>query len=271
MSLLVFIAASAATATPATLDTIIANARAGEKIVLAAGDYGKISIQGKKWLQPITLDMGMARATLEVTNSQGVRIVGGSFGRVNTGYAIHVRNSRNIEFSAVHMTSATRGLVIAQSQDVKVTRAEIDNMTIDGINIGSSQRITVTDSTCRNFNTGEAHPDCIQMWSSPKRGITQDVKLLRNRSDGEMQGFTAFNHIRNGIDDGGFDRITISDNWIRAYRVNGVAVYDCRHCVITNNVAVMPDDAQNKVMVRVFRCTDCTVEGNVDADRPRAR
>lgn len=271
MSFLVLAAASAVTATPATLDTLIADARAGTKIVLTPGDYGKIAIQGKEWPQPITLDMGQARATLEVAGSQGVRIVGGSFGRVDKGYAIHVRNSRNIEFSSVHMTSASRGLVIAQSQDVTVTRADIENMTIDGINIGSSQRVTVTDSTCRNFNTGEAHPDCIQMWSSPKRGVTQDVKLLRNRSDGNMQGFTAFNHVRNGIDDGGFDRITISDNWVRAYRVNGVAVFDCRHCVITNNVAVMPEDGQRKVVIRVFRCTDCTVEGNIDANRPQTR
>ncbi|MCT2398388.1 right-handed parallel beta-helix repeat-containing protein [Novosphingobium mangrovi (ex Huang et al. 2023)] len=268
MSILMMALGSTLSATPATVERVIEDAPPGAVIVLAPGDYGKIRIQGKTWSEPVTLNMTDARATLEIGNAQGVRVVGGTFGLVSQGYAIHVLNSRDIGFENVKMTSAQRGLVIAQSQDVSVSHARIVNMTIDGINIGSSQRVTVTDSSCSDFRTGKAHPDCIQMWSSPTRGITQDVKLLRNSSDGDMQGFTAFNHVRKGVDDGGFDRITIADNRVRAYRVNGVAVYDCRNCVIVNNVAETPKDAKRHVVIRVFRCTDCTVKGNVNGRRP---
>lgn len=270
----IFIAAAAATlaGTPANIDKVIHDAPAGSTIVLAPGEYGKIRIRGKEWAKPVTLEMkDGARATLEVVGSKGIRVKGGTFGSIDKGYAIHVRQSQDVGFYGVKVADAPRGMVIAQSQHVTVTKADIVNMKIDGINIGSSQHVTVTDSTCRDFDTGEMHPDCIQLWSSPKRGVTQDVTLLRNRSDGNMQGFTAFNHVRNGVNDGGFDRVTMRDNWVRAYRVNGVAVYDCRDCNISNNTAVTPKDAERHVVVRVFRCTDCTVENNVDGERPKRK
>lgn len=267
-----FLIAAAATivGTPANIDQVINRAPAGATIELAPGDYGKISIKGKAWSKPVTLDLKQgAKATLEVINSKGVRVTGGTFGLTGTGYAINVRNSQNVGFANLLIKNAQRGIVIAQSQDVTVSHADIVNMTIDGINIGSSQRVTVTDSSCRDFNTGEAHPDCIQLWSHPQRGVTQDVTLLRNRSDGNMQGFTAFNHVRKGVDDGGFDRVTIADNWVRAYRPNGVAVYDCRNCRIENNKAVTPKGAKHNVQVRVTRCSDCAVGGNENGKREK--
>lgn len=267
-----FLIAAAATiaGTPANIEQVINRAPAGATIELAPGDYGKISIKGKAWAKPITLNLKPgAQATLEVINSKGVRVSGGTFGLIDKGYAIHVRNSQNVGFANLLIKNAQRGIVIAESQDVTVSRADMVNLTIDGINIASSQRVSVTDSICREFNTGKAHPDCIQLWSSPKGGVTQDVTLLRNRSDGNMQGFTAFNHVRNGIDDGGFDRITMADNWVRGDYPNGVAVYDCRNCRIENNKAVTPKKAKYNVQVRVIRCSDCTVAGNENGKREK--
>lgn len=271
--ILAFMAAAVATVTPATAQQAIETAQQGAVIKLAPGSYGRVMIVRKTWSRPITIDASGASLTLNIVASRGVNIRGGTFtgalGQGGEGYAVLVRQSSNVAFENVAISSSIRGMVIDRSTDVRVTRAMLTDMRIDGVNIASSQRVTITDSSCSAFNTGEAHPDCIQMWSSPKYGVTQDVTLLRNRSDGNMQGFTAFNHVRDGVDDGGFDRITIADSWARGQYAWGVAVFDCRNCVIRNNRGETPAGARHAVVVRATRCTNCTVTGNVDGRRPR--
>ncbi|MBH0111342.1 right-handed parallel beta-helix repeat-containing protein [Novosphingobium sp. YJ-S2-02] len=264
------VSAAASFAAPTTIEQVIARAKDGEVIELEAKDYGEILIKGHTWAKPVTIRAQPGtHGTLKIVKSQGVNVTGGDFGHIEKGYAMHVHLSKNVNISDVSLTAAPRGLVISRSQNVSVSKARITEMRIDGINVAASQHVTIVDSSCARFNTGKAHPDCIQLWSDPKRGgTTKDVTLLRNRSDGNMQGFTAFNHVRDGVDDGGFDRLVFRDNWVTGYYPNGVAVYDCRNCDISNNTAVTPPDAKWHVIVRAIRCTDCTVEGNVNGKRP---
>ncbi|QGP78195.1 right-handed parallel beta-helix repeat-containing protein [Sphingobium sp. CAP-1] len=269
-------AASAMTATPVTAQRVVDTARPGAMIRLAPGDYGRLTIKNRQWKQPITIDAKAATLKLAIIQSDGVILRGGTFsgamGAGGEGYAILLRQARRISFESPTMRASMRGLVIDRSSDVRVTRATITDMRIDGINIASSQRVTVTDSSCSNFDTGEAHPDCIQMWSRPDRGITQDVTLLRNRSVGKMQGFTGFNHVRNGVNDGGFDRITIKDSFVAGEDApRGIFLGDCRDCVVTGNRAQTLPGARWMETISVENCTRCTVNDNQNGDRPARR
>ena len=98
--------------------------------------------------------------------------------------------------------------------------------------------------------------------------MTSDVTLLRNRSDGESQGFAGFNHVRNGVDDGGFDRIVIKDSYIRGTYPHGIALYDCRDCTVTDNTAVTMPTSKYKVSIAVVDCTRCVVANNVQGTKP---
>jgi hypothetical protein len=55
--------AHARRADPATLDQVLAAARAGETIVLAPGQYGEVEFPKRAYSQPITLDASQARFT----------------------------------------------------------------------------------------------------------------------------------------------------------------------------------------------------------------
>ena len=142
--------------------------------------------------------------------------------------------------------------VIDMSSDVDVTKAAMTGLSVDGIDISSSQRVKVTYSSCTAFKTGTAHPDCVQGWSRPGK-ITSDVLIDRNTMDSQnTQGIFFGNHVRNGVDDGGFDRVTITNNTIRGSYPNGIAVAACRGCVVTDNKAVTMLGSKYKVGINLY-------------------
>lgn len=249
--------ALAAPATPSTVQAVIASAKPGDTITLAAGSYPRIVIKGKTWATPITLDASAAKITqLTIDSSAGVNVKNGSFsgakGAAYLGYAAWVYKSRLVTFSAPQISNSLRGIVIDMSGDVDVTRAAMTGLSVDGIDISSSQRVKVTYSSCTAFKTGTAHPDCIQAWSRPGK-TTSDVLIDHNTMDSPAtQGIFFGNHVRNGVDDGGFDRITITNNTVRGSYPNGIAVAACRGCVVTDNKAVTMLGSKYKVGINLY-------------------
>lgn len=260
------------TVAPSNAQQAIATAPPGVLIKLSPGEYGRIEITGKTWTNPITIDATEASLTLAIRRSSGVNVTGGKYsnaiGPAMNGYAIWVQQSERINLKQLSISNSTRAIVLDRSRDIEVSGADMVGMKVDGIDISSSQRVKITKSRCTDFDTGKAHPDCIQMWSRPKDGITQDVEIIGNRSEGKMQGITGFNHIRNGVDDGGFDRITISDNVVIGTFPNGIAINACRDCTITNNVTRTAPGSKYKVSINIVRCERCTVKKNVSGGRP---
>lgn len=257
---------------PRNIATALAQVPGGVTLVLAEGDYGELVINKRSWARPITLDARKATMRLRILSSEGVRVIGGSYGNALgtgvDGYAILVRQSKKVSFENPYMYDSKRGLVFDRSSEMRVTGAMMTRLRIDGINIASSQKVVVTDSQCMGFITGDAHPDCIQMWSRPATGVTSDVTLLRNRSDGPNQGFAGFNHVRDGVDDGGFDRVVIKDNYVRGTYPQGVALADCRDCVVSDNTAVTMPTSKYRVSINVVRCTRCVISNNIQGARP---
>lgn len=275
MTMALFIAAAGVVAAnPMTAQQVINGAAPGAIVKLAPGKYPRLMIRGKRWVRPVVIDASGAMLTLNIVQSGGIIVRGGTFGdalgKGPDGYAMMVRSSENIAIENVALKNSIRGLIIAQSRNVRVTQAKITGMKIDGINIASSQKIAVTDSICSDFDSGDAHPDCVQLWSRPNKGVTQDVLIARNRSIGKMQGFGGFNHVRNGVDDGGFDRITIKDNYVAGGKwPRGVFLNACRDCTITGNIAETLPGARWAVTVAAEDCKNCTVRGNQNGKRPK--
>jgi len=268
--------ASALNATPQTVNAVIAKAPSGATINLAPGTYGVIDIRGRNWPRPITLNMGKAQIrSVWIRSSSGISIVGGTYsgsvGKAMEGYGIWIRQSSHVTITEPVLTDSVRGIVLDRAEDIAITKAQLLRMQVDGINVGSSRRVRISDSVCSDFRTDDRHPDCMQLWSSPKYGVTQDVELLNNVSEGNMQGFTGFNHVRNGVDDGGFDRIKIVGNRVFGTYPHGVSISDCRDCTITDNITRTAPGARWRVSVNIGKCTRCTIRNNVNGLRPPRR
>lgn len=253
-------------ANAADLRRALASSRDGQTLVLAPGDYGLITIERRRFTQPLRLIAGEARLQLVIRLSSGIELHGGRMndlvGRGPAGYAINISRSDHVSIEAARISRSNRGIVIGASSDVVVRNIAMTGMIIDGIDIGSSQRVAIHRINCENFASGTAHPDCVQMWSRPA-GVTSDILIADSTSTGAgMQGFTGFNHVRNGIDDGGFDRVTMTRNTVIGSFPQGIALYDCRFCVVTRNRTRRVIGAPHRVSINVGRCHECTVESN---------
>lgn len=237
-------------ATPATFANVIKAAAPGDVVNLASGDYGAGVIVNRTWLPPLIVNASKAtfsNATgyaMKLTNVQGLTLVGGTY------------------------TRAKRGIVMDGVKDVKVSDAILTGLQTDGINIASSKRVVVDHVQCADFAplTGD-HPDCVQMWSVAGKTPTSDIVVSRSVANGDMQGFAGFNHVRNGVDDGGFDRVTMTGNTAAITYNHGIVIYDCRGCTITENRANSLGTAWTQVAVT--RCTGCTFARNYIGPRPK--
>lgn len=254
------------TTAPANIQATIAAAKPGDTITLAPGNYDRITIANRNWSSPITIDATQAKLLLSISNSSGINVIGGAFsgalGAGQAGYAISVVKSHHLTFSAPKISNSQRAIVLHQSHHIGITAPDISGMIVDGIDLSSSQFVTIDGARCTAFVTGPAHPDCIQGWSRPG-GITSDVKITNSFMDSPVtQGLTFFNHIRNGVDDGGFDRISIDTATLRGNMTNGVAMSFCRACSIKNVTLITIPGSRYKMSVRVSGGS-VTQSGNV--------
>lgn len=249
-------------ATPASLSATIAQAKPGDTVQLAPGDYGKLELKGLSWASPVTLDARDAAFTgIVLRDVQGMTIEGGTVtGPGGGSFGVHLVKVQNVVVGGMTVSGAHRGVVVAESQDVRITRMRLDGLISDGINVAYSWRVRVDGNSCSNFRPNKAvwengrmlrdgdHPDCIQAWSRPESQPVSDLEIVNNRIDGDMQGIGLFNPIRDGVNSGGFDRVLIEGNVIRVGFPHAIALYSGRDSIIRDNVvsavpgAVMPNN-----------------------------
>lgn len=246
--------AATTTATPETIDRVLAAARAGDTIVLAAGDYAPIRLRNQKWTAPVIVEAKAARLTaVGLRNVSNLTWRGGVFngGDVERS-GLGMENSDHIVVDGTAMSHFTRnGIGMGRSSDIRVVGNTFSNMGSDGIDVAMSRRVVVDGNSCLDFlPTVKAHPDCVQLWSRPSDPPVADVTITNTTAIGEMQGITMFNHVRpdkegKQVDDGGFDRITVTDNKLRIGQYHAITMQDCRNCVARNNVIETLPDRKN--------------------------
>ncbi len=241
------------TATPATIGQVIEAARPGQAVTLQPGDYPVLKIANHAWSPEIVVDAHAATFPGIVMKAvTGVSITGGKIAEpTGTGYGVLINDSHQVAVEAFDIVGARVGIVVSQSTDVKILDNAIHDNRTDGIDAPSNQRVTISGNRCFDFHPNPAtynpdgsllqdgdHPDCIQIWSRPG-AIAQDYVINGNSANGSMQGISGFNHIRNGVDDGGFDRITITGNKLMISAPNGIVFgggLGCRDCIARDNV-----------------------------------
>jgi len=234
------------TATPATLADVLAHVTAGTTIKLAPGDYAPVMLKEHRWSPPVVVEAGDAVLVgLRLTKVSGLTWHGGRFdgGEVERS-GFNVTDADHLVIDGVRFVRFTRnGIGLGRVSDARVTNNVFTDMGSDGIDIAMSRRVVVDHNRCVDFHpTVGAHPDCVQLWSRPTDAPTADIVISNNEATGDMQGFTAFNHVRpdaSGIpvNDGGFDRITIENNIAKVSSYHGVTLAECRDCIVRHNRA----------------------------------
>lgn len=226
-------------------------AKGGDRIVLPPGDYGAVKIAGLAFSPQVRLDgAGATFSSLVLDGVSGLALAGGTVrGLGGRSYGINIRSVKDVAIERMTVTGAHRGLVIGGSDGLLLSDLNLTGLLSDGIDLAMSRNVVIRRISCSNFTptattfdaagkrlTVGDHPDCIQAWSRPKAPPVSDVLIEDSRMEGKMQGIFFGNHVRNGVDDGGYDRITIRNNRIRVMHPNGIALMDARDSRVTGNV-----------------------------------
>lgn len=229
----------------------LGRARGGQTIVLAPGNYGTVVFPRREFQPALKVDARAATFTgVVLQNVSGVEIEGGTVvGPGGRSYGISIRNARDVRIANMRITGAHRGIVVNQGEGITLFGNTLTGLISDGINIAYSRGVRIENNSCSDFNPTPAvydssgarlrdgdHPDCIQAWSRPQFAPTSELVIVNNTADGNMQGVFLGNHIRQGVNDGGFDAVIVRGNRVRVSVPNGIFVSSARNSEVTDNV-----------------------------------
>lgn len=187
-------------------------------------------------------------------------------GPYGEGYGVFVVTGSDVEVTNGRFKGLKNGIVLSRVQGFKVTLNQFSAMRSDGINVAESRRGVILDNICGATRIrDQEHPDCIQMWSRPTSPPTADVVIRGNRAEGMTQGIGLFNHVRDGVDDGGFDRILVEDNEMTVGYPHGISLGSGRNSVVRNNRVSTYPGAKYRASINtgpgVLRCGNTVAPG----------
>lgn len=152
------------------------------------------------------------------------------------GYGVFVVRGAGVKVEGGVFRGFKSGVVLSRVEGFRLARNAFTYMRSDGIQVGESRKGLIEANTCGDTRVRDKeHPDCIQLWSRPTSPPTADVTIRGNRAKGDTQGIGLFNVVRNGVDDGGFDRILIEDNDVLGGHPHGIALMSGRDSIVRNN------------------------------------
>jgi hypothetical protein len=271
----------------AALTAALGQARPGDTIALAPGNYGTINIQNVNFSSPVYIvtEGKLAPATLSglnVSNSSnlifsGLNIQGSG---ANVWYYANVTQSHDIRFvsdsfkgSDSNLNNDAGGLNVQGSQNVTVLGCTFSNLTTgiseggnnyvrirsnnftgiqsDGIDNAGSSWVNIVDNYFSNFfPTATEHPDGIQFWTEGTSVSAHNIYISGN-SVVRGSGATV-----QGIfvqDDSGvlpYGALTISNNQIVGEGYNGIAVQGSVGATVSDNVVQPYNDVQSWIEVQ---------------------
>jgi hypothetical protein len=180
------------------------------------------------------------------------------------GYGVYVVGGGDITVENSRFEGLRIGLAMTRVDGFKVSGNSFTGMAADGMDFAQSRNGVIERNDCGgNVKREGQHPDCIQMWSRPPAAPVADIIIRQNHVTGHSQGISLFNHVRNGVDDGGFDRITIEDNDLTLGFPNGIALANGRSSIVRNNRVHTLQDAKFQTMIRIKDGKDMLRCGNV--------
>lgn len=278
-----------------TLPAALASAKPGD-ILKLSGSFGDVLLRGDRLARDLTLDMTAATITgqvkgvgmvglrlvggvwrgkqpLRLDRCTGVRVTGGTYegpgafdANLADGYAVFVVVGQDVTIEGLRAEGFKSGVVLSKVTGFAVTGCGLARMRSDGIQAGECRQGLIADNVIHGTKTLWAeHPDGIQIWSRPTSPPTADIVIERNLVVGDTQGICGFNVVRNGVNDGGYDRITIRDNRVVAGHPQGIALTEARDSVVENNTVSTWAGARWRASINLTRCERTIRRGNTVA------
>jgi len=228
------------TATPATVEAELAQAKGGDTIMLSKGIYPEISVYNLHPATPVTINASAATIRyMPFQNSSNFTLIGGAFGPSVYGTVTFLKSHDITAQGGAYSGAATVSISVTNSQHINLVGNTITGSHGDGIDIAASQYVLVQGNTCLNNVPTPIHPDCVQMWSVIGQPQVSHITVTGNRARGSTQGFDLFDH-----GTGGGSYIDVDHNVVCTTHTWAGQVNSATNSTMTDNVAYTLPGAQ---------------------------
>ena len=267
----------------------VAGAKPGDRILLAAGDYGSLKLKHRVFLSPGVLIQAAPGAkvtfsSIVIDGSQGLTIKGvdvnvaaSNFGvtvshssRITlAGLKIHaprdaspspnaimLRYARDVIVEDCQIQDVAFGISFADSDHLKILRNDIADLKVDAIR-GSASYVDVIGNHAENFRPEQGdHPDFIQFWGAgvavPNKELTIRDNVYERGSGVGVQGIF--------LED--IDGVVISGNALLGTMYNAVSLARVHGALIENNFVQSYPDMGARIVAR-GESADVIVRNNI--------
>jgi hypothetical protein len=182
------------------------------------------------------------------------------------GYGIFLDKGEEITVVENSFAGFKLGVFLTGVTNFRVQNNIFSEMRSDGLDIAESHKGLIEGNQCGGtVIRDKEHPDCVQMWSRHTSEPVSDMIIRKNKVVGNSQGIGLYNHVHEGVDDGGFDRITIEDNEVQVGFSQGIALYEGRNSIVRNNHVSTYPGAQFRASINITgdvkRCGNVVEDG----------
>lgn len=176
--------------------------------------------------------------------------------------AVIVRGSRQVVVSNCHFHTLWNGLSIENLDGIIVRNNEFNNIRTDGVHGADVSNLEIYGNIFTDFHPYPGdHPDGVQLWSTPKGVLLNNISIHDNiivrGTGGKTQGIF-IRDVKNRLP---FRNVEIRDNLIMGTMYNGIAIYSVKGARIEGNRLVNYPDFP-KVWIGVNHSEDIIMRNN---------
>ena len=147
---------------------------------------------------------------------------------------VQIRNGVRVTVRDSYFEGHRTGLMGYEVTDALFVRNVFRKASSDGINMVGSHRFIIAVNDCHwTERVGNAHPDCIQLWSLKGKPTQSDGWIVNNKATGMMQAFLSSDP---KIDPGSGLRLNFHGNYAAVIFSHTLTCGLCRDSVATDNV-----------------------------------
>ena len=271
--------------TAAGLVAALGNAKPGDVIALASGNYDAITIRGINaggvTITSANPDRPAVLSAMSIRESSGitvshvemltdkasgtapfityassnihfdaVKIHGTVGGETSTIDPFVLRDSSNVSVTNSEFYNVRHGLGIGGNTGVTITGNSFHDIRTDGIRGGGNSNVLISDNLFTDFYPADGdHADAIQLWTTRTTESARNITITDNlivRGKGEpIQGV----FIRDQVGNLPFFNVTVSGNMVLGGNNNGIALNGVIGGVISGNTVIGSEDHRSWVRV----------------------
>ena len=166
-----------------------------------------------------------------------------------TAFGLRVSDVEGFTLEGSEIRGFFRGLVVADSSDVRVVGNDLHGLRMDGMNFAQVEDVLIEGNRIRDFERSLAsadHADMIQFWTNrtdrPSTGIVIRGNLLASGTGAYTQSIFMRNEEvdtgRRSFADMAYRDVAIEDNVIVNAQLHGITVGEADGLVIANNAVL---------------------------------